>query len=89
LTAPGPQRAACQAIRVAKGNSGRLVLLHLIDDFPTRREFTSVETLETLEQRRRQAGEAMLNSVATVATLAGSTSNAAFYAARSRGAHHH
>jgi len=47
------------------------VLLHLIDDFPTMREFASLETLDTLETRRHEAGEAMLSAAAQAARHAG------------------
>lgn len=68
---PTAERGLVEAIRVAKSNGSRLVLLHLIDDFPTMREFASIETLETMEGRRRQAGEALLSAAATVARHAG------------------
>jgi nucleotide-binding universal stress UspA family protein len=68
---PTAERGLAEAIRVAKTNGSRLVLLHLIDDFPTMREFASLETLETMEGRRRQAGEALLNAAATMAAHAG------------------
>lgn len=64
-------RGLNEAIRVAKANGSRLVLLHLIDDFPTMHEFASLETLDTMETRRRQAAEAWLSAAADVARRAG------------------
>jgi nucleotide-binding universal stress UspA family protein len=65
------ERGLAEAIRMARTNGGRLVLLHLIDDFPTMREFASVETLDTMEARRRQAGGVLLGEAARVAKDAG------------------
>lgn len=64
-------RGLLEAIRVARTSDSRLVLLHLIDDFPTMHEFASIETLDTMEARRRQSGEALLNAAAKAARHAG------------------
>jgi nucleotide-binding universal stress UspA family protein len=68
---PTAERGLAEAIRVARTNGSRLVLLHVIDDFPTMREFASVETLEIVEGRRRQAAELMLSAAAKMAKHAG------------------
>jgi len=59
------ERGLLEAIRMAHAHEGRLVLLHLIDDFPTLREFASIATLDKIEARRRQAGQALLDTAAS------------------------
>ena len=61
------ERGLMEAIRLARVHDSRLMLLHLIEDFPTMREFASIETLDIMEARRRHAGEALLNAAAKAA----------------------
>jgi len=68
---PTSAHGLVEAIRLAKVTGSRLVLLHLIDDFPTMREFATLETLDTFETRRHEAGEAMLGAAAQAARHAG------------------
>lgn len=55
------ERGLREAIRLAVENDVTLVLLHVIDDFPTVRQLAAKEPIETLEARRRQVGEEVLS----------------------------
>ena len=56
-----------EAIRLARGRDSQLVLLHVIDDFPTVRQLASSEPLDEQEARLRQAAEQMLQGNADAA----------------------
>lgn len=51
-----------EAIRLAHGSTAQLLLLHVIDDYPTMREFASNEALQDLRAHRRRRGEDMVAS---------------------------
>jgi nucleotide-binding universal stress UspA family protein len=56
-----------EAIRLARGRDSQLVLLHVIDDFPTVRQLASSEPLDEQEAKLRQAAEQMLRGNADAA----------------------
>ena len=49
-----------EAIRLAQGHPTRLILLHLIDDFPTLREIASNRSMAQLEAERRDSAQTLL-----------------------------
>ena len=54
------ERGLSEAIRFARGHDTRLVLLHVIDDFPTMREFASNEPIDSSRVRRQREAEDLL-----------------------------
>jgi len=54
------ERGLSEAIRLAHGHDTRLVLLHVIDDFPTMREIASNEPIDESQARRQQEAEDLL-----------------------------
>lgn len=50
-----------EAIRLASGRATRLVLLHLIDDFPSLREVASERTMDDMLAARRRSAQALLD----------------------------
>jgi nucleotide-binding universal stress UspA family protein len=54
-------RGLAEAIRLAHGHPTELVLLHVIDDFPTMREFASSDPREDQRAQRRRAAEELLD----------------------------
>jgi nucleotide-binding universal stress UspA family protein len=53
-------RGLVEAIRLAHGHPSELVLLHVIDDFPTMRQFASNEPLDAQRAQRRAAAQELL-----------------------------
>jgi len=51
-----------EAMRLAEGGKAHLLLLHVIDDYPTMREFASNEALQDLRAHRRRRGEELVAS---------------------------
>ena len=54
-------RGLVEAIRLAHGQPTELVLLHVIDDFPTMREFASSEPREAQRAQRQAAAQELLD----------------------------
>lgn len=54
------ERGLREAIRLARGQGTQLVLLHVIDDFPSVRQLAASEPLDEQRARRRHAAEQML-----------------------------
>jgi nucleotide-binding universal stress UspA family protein len=55
------QRGLREALTLATGLDVTLVLLHVIDDFPTVRQLAASEPIDQLEVQRRQAGQELLS----------------------------
>jgi nucleotide-binding universal stress UspA family protein len=49
-----------EAVRHAARQGSELLLLHVVDDFPTLRQIASSEDFDAQERERRRAGEALL-----------------------------
>ncbi|WP_280156040.1 universal stress protein [Piscinibacter sp. XHJ-5] len=64
------ERGLREAVRLAARNDVTLVLLHVIDDFPTVRQLAASEPIEQLEARRRKAGEELLSHAEQLAHAA-------------------
>jgi nucleotide-binding universal stress UspA family protein len=60
-------RGLVEAIRLAHGHPTQLVLLHVIDDFPTMREFASSDPREEQRAQRRRAAQELLEHGAKLA----------------------
>lgn len=55
------ERGLREAIGIAHRQRTHLILLHVIDNFPTLREIASNESIEQLQARRRSAAEELLS----------------------------
>ena len=58
------ERGVREAIRIAAATRARLVLLNVIDDCPTMREFASTEPFDDMRSRRRHTAEELLDRAA-------------------------
>jgi nucleotide-binding universal stress UspA family protein len=65
------QRGLQEALAIARAFGARLVLLHVIDDFPQHLELAPAEAWRGALQRLRERGEALLQAAAGLATAAG------------------
>jgi nucleotide-binding universal stress UspA family protein len=54
------ERGLRQAIRLARGQHTQLLLLNVVGDCPTLREFASTEPFDDMRERRHRAATAML-----------------------------
>jgi nucleotide-binding universal stress UspA family protein len=61
------ERGLHEAIRLAHGHATRLVLLHVIDDFPTMRELATTQPFDAMRAQRRLAAEDLLASALELA----------------------
>ncbi|HEX6704837.1 MAG TPA: universal stress protein [Albitalea sp.] len=55
------ERGLREAVRLAARHDVTLVLLHVIDDFPTVRQLAASEPIDRLRAARREAGEALVS----------------------------
>ncbi|NRF70974.1 universal stress protein [Aquincola sp. S2] len=67
------ERGLQQAIRLATAHPSSILLLHVIDDFPTMREFASYELLAQEQEARANVPAAMLAAAVQQAAQAGVT----------------
>ena len=72
LDGSGPsQRGLQEAVSLARGLGARLVLLHVVDDFPQHLELASAAAYREALQRLRQRGQALLDRACEHAAAAG------------------
>jgi nucleotide-binding universal stress UspA family protein len=64
------ERGLREAIRLASGHDTQLILLYVIDDFPTVRQLAASEPLDDQIARRRHAAEQMLGKGVELAKAA-------------------
>jgi len=64
-------RGLHEALRLVKDTTASIVLLHVIDDYPTMREFASSQPLEDMRRHRLQQGCALLAAPSKIAREAG------------------
>lgn len=72
LDGSGPsQRGLQEAVSLARALGARLVLLHVVDDFPQHLELASAAAYREALQRLRQRGQALLDQAGEHAAAAG------------------